>query len=121
MPETSEYSGAGAVFVPVVNDQVPPLGVVDPIVTVAVYDVDGASAAVGTKVTVRVEVEYVEVPATAPLGPVRAKEGAPDAPSPDITADTEVEVRTPTAPAPGVFDTTVTGTGAAATNVTSTK
>jgi hypothetical protein len=104
-----------------VNVQVPPLGTAPPIVTVAVCDVDDASAAAGTNVTVRVDVEYVEVPATVPLGPMSVKEGVPDAPSPDITADTEVEVGTSSLPGAGTLDTTATDAGDAVTNVTSTK
>ncbi len=111
----------GVESTPVVNVQVPPLGTAPPTVTVAVCDVDDASGSAGTKVTVRLAVEYVEVPATVPLGSVRAKEGVPDAPSPDITADTDVWGATSFEPGAGVFDTTVTGTGVAVTKVTSTK
>ena len=121
VPEISEYWELAAVVTPVVNVHVPPLTAVAPRDTVAAYAVDSASTTLGTNETVFVAEEYVEVPATAPPGPVRVTAGVPMVLSADITAVTEVEVGTPTAAGVGVIDTTLTGTGAEVTNVTSTK
>ena len=51
--------------------------------------------------------EYVEVPDTAPPGPVSARADVPVTPSPDITAVIDVVLDTPTAAAAGVVDTTI--------------